>query len=207
MLVRIQLDIAKEVQQSRHIHAQQFMDILSSYLHIQSLLAQAAATAFAADSPAGVAVEHILILYLVSVRLDPLEELVKADHGLFLCLGLAAFPDQVLDLLAQIAVWLENRYVIFYRILYELILEPSHLVSPPACYGSVIDGFALVRHDKIFAYAYDLSQAATDRACSQRTVEAEKIFVRPGELHPVGLEPVDELLHHRFLARHLLSYI
>ena len=69
-----------------------------------------------------------------------------------------------------------------------MVLEPAHFVSTPAGDGSVVDSFGLVRHDEVFAYADYFAQTATDRAGSQRAVEAEHIFIRHLEGNTVKLE-------------------
>ena len=62
-----QLDITEEIKHRRHVHAQQFMDILSSDLDIERLLTEPASAAFAADGLAGISVKHVLVLDLVPV--------------------------------------------------------------------------------------------------------------------------------------------
>ena len=99
----------KEFKQLRHVHAQEFMYGLSSHLHIKSLLAQTASSAFAADRLAGITAQHVLILYLVSVSLNPPEEFVQTDDRVFFRFRSISLPYEVLDLLAEIAVWFKNR--------------------------------------------------------------------------------------------------
>ena len=118
-----------------------------------------------------------------------------------------ALPYKVLHFLAEVAVWFEDRYAISCGIPDELILEPAHLVSSPASYGTVIYGLALVRNDKVLAYTYYLAKTAAYRACSKRAVEAEKVFIRLGKLNSIRLEAVYELPDHRTTFIKFLSDI
>ena len=183
------------------------MDILSSDLDIQRLLAKPAAAALAADSLAGISVKHVLVLNLVSVRFHPTEELVKAYDRILLGFTRATLPDLVPDLLAEVAVRLEYGNLVLYGIAYYQVLEPAHLFAPPACDRSIINGLALVRNHQILAYTDDLSQTAAHRTGSERAVKAEEVLVRLGELHPVSLKPVDELLCLRLPVLELLAHI
>ena len=88
-----------------------------------------------------------------------------------------SLPYEILDLLAEIAVWLEDRNAISDGIPHKMILEPTHLLASPACYGSIVYRLALVRDHQVFADAYYLAQATAYRTGSQRAVETEKIFV------------------------------
>ena len=102
-------------------------------------------------------------------------------------------PDYVLLRLSKLAVRLEDGNPLLFGIEDKLILEPAHLLPSPARYGSVVDALCLVRHHKVLAYADYLSKPPAHRACPQRTVETEKVFVRPPERDSVqfksGAEP------------------
>ena len=106
---------------------------------------------------------------------------------------MSAFPYQRLLLIRQIVPRLENRYAILLRIPDKLVLEPAHLLPSPAGDGTVVDALALVRNHEILADANYLSETSAHRACPEGTVEAEHIFVRLSESHPVRFEPVDKL--------------
>ena len=73
-----------------------------------------------------------------------------------------------------------------------MVLEPSHLVAPPAGYGPVVDALGLVGDHEVLAYADDLAEASAGGTGPQRAVEAEHILVRTAEGHPVELEAVHE---------------
>ena len=207
MLLLGQFHVTEKIKHRRHVHAQQFMDILSPDLDIQRLLTEPAAAAFVADGLAGISVQHVLVLNLVSVRFHPTEELVKAYDRILLGFTRATLPDLVPYLLAEVAVRLEYGNLVLYGIAYYQVLEPAHLFAPPARDRSIINGLALVRNHQILTYADDLSQTAAHRTGSERTVEAEQILVRFGELHSISLEPVDELPGLRFSVLELLAHI
>ena len=129
---------------------------------------------------------------LVLVRLDPFEELIQTDDGFLFSIGLETVPYQIPFIFRKVAVRLEHAKVMFVGIFHHLILEPAHLLPSPACYGPIVNAFALVRHDQFLADTDDLPQAATVRTGSERTVETEHILVRFLKSHPVSLEPAHE---------------
>ena len=80
------------------------MYVLTSHLDIQSLLAESAAATLVTNGLAGISVQHILVLNLIPVGLNPTEELIKAYDGLFLRISRTTFPNQFLDFLAQVTI-------------------------------------------------------------------------------------------------------
>ena len=177
------------------------MYCLSSYLHIQGFLPQTASSAFAAYSPARITAEHIFILNLISVRLHPFEELVQTNDRIFFSLGRSSFPDNILDFLTEIAVRFEYRDAVSGRVAYQLILEPSHLVTSPAGNRSVVNSLAFVRNHQVLTDTYYLAETSTDRTSAQRAVETEKIFIRLGEFDTVSFKTIDEFLqYHRSIV-------
>ena len=183
------------------------MNGLASHLDIKGLLPQAASSAFLTNCPSRITAEHIFILYLITVGLHPPEEFIQSNYRIFFRLCRTTLPDLVFHFLAQVAVRLEDRYLVAGRVPHDQILEPSHLVTSPACDSSVIYGLALVRNHKILAYTYDLAKTSAYRACSQRTVEAEKIFIRLCELDTISFEPVDKGFDRRSALKIFLSHI
>ena len=166
------------------------MDVLAAYADVQGLLPETAAAAGVAGSAAGIPAEHVFVLDLVAVRIDPLEEFIDADDGAFVRRALAAGgPEGVFLLFRQLAVRDEHGDVVLLRVLDHQVLEPAHLVAPPAGDGAVVDGLGLVRNDEILADADDLPQTAALGARPQRAVETEQILVRHAECHPVPLKP------------------
>ena len=133
-------------------------------------------------------------MHLISIGLDPTEELVETDDGILFRVSRTSLPYLVTNLLTEVAVWLEDRDLILEGIIDYQVLEPAHLLTSPACDRSVVDALALVWHHEIFTDAYDLAQSATHRTRSQRTVETEQIFIRSRKLHAVRLKTVYKLL-------------
>ena len=148
---------------------------------------------------ARISAEQIAVLYLVAVLAHPFEELLEPDNAMFFILGRATLPYLGSYFIAEIAPWFEDRYAVTFRIGYELIFEPAHFLTAPAYDGSVVYGFALVRHYQILAYALDTPKSATYGAGAQRAVEAEEIFVRLAEYDTVCLEALRELAHDAIL--------
>ena len=173
------------------------MNVLAPYLYIKGLPAESASATLIADCPAGIAAEHIFILNFIAVGFHPLEEFVESDYGFLLSGRRHSLPDYIFDLSAEVAVRLKDRNSILGGIAYQLVIEPAHLLSPPAGNGTVIYGLALVRNYKVFADTDDLSESATHRTGSKRAVETEQVLIRLGELHSVRLKAVYELTHHR----------
>ena len=200
VLVVCQFQVREEVKQIIHVHVKQFRDCLPADLHIQCLRSQSRAVAGVTCGPAGEPAEHVLVLDLVPVGLNPLEELVDSDEGTVIPLNTVCVPDDVLDLLRQIAVRLKNRNPITRRHLDQMIPEPAHRLAFPTGYGSIVNAFSLVRNHKILADPDDLAEPSADRACSQRAVEREKIFIRLPEGHSVQFEAVGIFLHGIVLA-------
>ena len=203
----IQLKMFKEIKKLIHVHAEKFMYIFATDLHIQGVLSQTTSSALAADGLTGITAEHIFVLDLISVCLNPSEKLVQANYGLLFSLGGITLPDKILDVLTKVAVRLEYRNIILHGITDKLILEPSHLISSPARNRAIIYCLALVRNHQVLADAYYLPQTSADRACSKRTVEAEKIFIGLAEDYSVCLETVYERLHDSIVTSLFRSYV
>ena len=55
------------------------MDVLPSHLHIKGFLTQTASPTLLTDRLAGLAAEHVFVLDLIAVCLDPLDELIESD--------------------------------------------------------------------------------------------------------------------------------
>ena len=148
-----------------------------------------------AGGPAGVAAEHVFVLDLVAVLIDPLEELVDAHDGALVHHAVApGGPEGLFLRFRELAVRGEDGDVVLLRVLDHEVLEPAHLVAAPAGHGPVIDGLGLVRDDEVLADADDLPQAAALGARPQRAVEAEQVLVRLAERHPVELKAGAERL-------------
>ena len=136
--------------------------------------------------PAGVAAEHVFVLDLVAVLIDPLEELVDAHDGALVHHAIApGGPEGLFLRFRELAVRGEDGDVVLLRVLDHEVLEPAHLVAAPAGHGAVVDGLGFVRDDEVLADADDLPQAAALGARPQRAVEAEQVLVRLAERHPV----------------------
>ena len=194
VLVRGQFEAADEGEELVDIHLHPLVDGLAADLDIEGLGAKARSAAAVADRPAAVAAEHVFILDLVAVALDPVEEFVDADQGAVVALDAVRVPDEVALVLRDLAPGLENGDAVFRRHFDEMVLEPAHLLAAPAGDRPVVDALGLVRDDKVLADADDLAQAAADRAGAERAVEAEKILVRLAEADPVLLHPFGEFL-------------
>ena len=205
--MHIKIHILKERQKLFNVHAQEFMDSLAANLHKESLPPETASTTLTADSLAGITAEHIFVLNLIPVGFNPPEELIEADDWLFLGLSRISFPYQILDALTQVAVRLKYRNAIPDGVLDNLVLEPAHLVSSPACNSPVIYCLALVWNHQILAYTDDLSKSTADRACSERTIETEKIFIRFAEHNSIRLKTVYELLQDNIFSCFFRPYI
>ena len=119
----------------------------------------------------GKTAEHVFVLDFVAVGLDPGEELIDAYDRVLVPVDAVPVPDSVLYFLREVAVWFEDRNIVPFSHLDEVILEPAHLVSPPACDRAVVNALALVRHDQVLADSDYLSQSATHRAGPEGTVE------------------------------------
>ena len=143
---------------------------------------------------AGIPAQHIFILYLVAVGFHPFKEFIDSNDGVFFPFHLSALPYYVLNLRRQIAVWFKYGYSVFLGVPDKLVLEPPHFFTPPARYGSVINGQTFVRDDQIFTDSDDLPKSAAYRTGAQGAVETEQIFVRFGKFHSICLKTVDELL-------------
>ena len=188
VLIVGQPQVREEAQKLVHVHVEKLSDVPAAYLHVKRLRPESRTVTCVTRSPAREAAEHVLVLNLVAVGLNPLEELVDADDRIVVTLNTMSVPDDVLYLLREIAVWLEDRDAVTRGHLYHVIPEPAHGLAPPAGDGSVIDAFRLVRDDQILTHTDDLSETAADRTRSQRAVEREKIFIRLAECHAVQFE-------------------
>src|SRR5574344_957526 len=73
-----------------------------------------------------------------------------------------------------------------------MVLEPAHLLSPPAGNRAVINTLGLVRDHQILADADYLSEAAACRAGAERRIKAEQILIRLSEGNAVKLETAAE---------------
>ena len=206
MFVFRQVNVLQEIEKFPYIHAEHLMYCPATDFNVKSLLPQTASATGIADCLSRVTTEHVFILHLVPVRLNPAEKLIKADDRILFRLSRTAFPKFVPHLLAEIAVRLKDRDAIPNRVLDHLILEPAHLVSPPASNGTFVYGLALVRHHQILADSDYLSKTSADRTCSKRTVEAEHILIRTGEFHTVRFEAIDESPGLDITVRKLFSY-
>ena len=187
--------VPEELQQAVHVHVEQLRDVLAPDLDVQRLRTQPRAMAGMAGSTAGEAAEHVLVLYLVAVVFHPFEEFVDPDQGILVSFLAAGVPDQVLYFLREIAVRREHGDAVAAGHLDEMLVEPSHLLSPPAGDGPVVEAFRLVRHHQVLADSYDLSEASADRTGPKRAVEREEVLIRLAESHAVQFEAVRILLH------------
>ena len=101
----------------------------------------------------------------------------------------------MLLLLGKLAVRLKDGDAEAVCILYQLVLEPAHLVPSPAGDGAVVYALGFVRNHQVLAYPHNLSQAAANGAGTQRAVETEQILVRLPEGDSVKLKPGTEVPH------------
>ena len=190
-----QVDVAEEGQGFLRRHGEYLPYVLGRDLNVESLLAQAGTVALGAVGTPAEAVLHKLVLYLVSLGVDPFEEFVDAHYAFFISLYAMPVPDNVLFLFGQVAVGFEGPYAVAGCDVDEMLGEPSHLVSPPAGDGSVVDAAGLVGDHQVFADADYLSEAAADGAGAQRGVEAEEVVVWFAEGDSVEFEAGAEVLH------------
>ena len=79
-----------------------------------------------------------------------------------------------------------------------MVLEPAHLLPSPACNGTVVNALGLVRNHEVLADPDNLSESAANRACAERAVEAEQVFVALAECDPVKLQPLGKMLQTAF---------
>ena len=168
------------------------MYVQSSDLDIKRVLAQPAAMAVGTGRPARETAEHVLVLYLISLRLDPAEELIYADKGILLPLGGNSLPYLALDLVGELAVWLEHRDAVTLRYGDKMVLEPAYLLTSPARDGAVVNALGLVRDHEVLADADYLAKAPAGRTRAQRAVEAEHVLIGTPEGDPVEFETVHE---------------
>ena len=173
------------------------MNVPASHLDIQGILPQTAAPAFPADCLAGIAAEHVFVLYLVLVCLDPSEKLVQPYQRILFPVGSPSLPDQPALLSGKVMPRFKYRNPVPFGISYQLIPEPSHLLPSPAGDRPIVYALALVRYDKFLADTDYLSQSAAYGTGPERAVETEHIFIRLPECNPIRLEPVHELFHAR----------
>ena len=171
------------------------MDGLAADADVERLLPEPAAAAFVADRAAAEAAEHVFVLDLVAVGLDPLEEIVDAVERLFFRVGRDAFPDLVPDFLGEFAPGFEDGDAVAPGDFDEVVLEPAHLVAAPGRDRPVVDALGLVGDDQVLADADDLAQAAADGTGPERGIEAEEVFVGLAEGDAVQLEAVAEGAH------------
>ena len=200
VLVVCQLQVREEVKKLIHVHVKQFRDRLPSDFHVQCLRTESRAVTSMTGGPSRESAQHVLVLDLVPVGLNPLEELVDSDEGTVIPLNTVCVPDDVLDLLRQIAVRLKNRNPVTRRHLDQMIPEPAHRLAFPTGYGSIVNAFGLVRNHKVLADPDDLSEASADRARPKRAVEREEIFIRLAERHSVQFKAVGIFLRGIVLA-------
>ena len=204
-LVITQLKFTEESQKFTDGHRKQLMYVLPANFHIQGILAQTASPAFLAAGLPGKPAQHILVLDLVLVGLDPPEEFIQTDQTRSLIPRVTAFPYQVPHFLRKLTVRGEYGNMVTFRHRNQVVLEPAHLLAPPAGYGAVIYALAFVGNDQVLAYADDLSQSAAYGAGPERAVETEHILVRLAETDSVRLEGTAEVPF-LFPVRELLAY-
>ena len=113
--------------------------------------------AFRTGSTAAETVLHELVLDLVPLCVHPLEELVDSDNAIFIPFYAVAVPDNIFFFFREIAIGLERADAVARSDMYKMLGEPAHLVTAPACYGSVINTAGLIGYYKIFADAYDFA--------------------------------------------------
>ena len=97
----------------------------------------------------------------------------------------AGLPQDAFLLLSELAIGLKDGKLILLRIFDNQILEPAHLLSPPAGDGAVINALGLVRYHQVLADANNLPQTAANGTGPQRTVEGEQVFIRLPEYNTV----------------------
>ena len=78
-------------------------------------------------------------------------------------------------------------------VLHELLLPFAHRLAPPAGYGVLVNGLALVGDHQVLVDADHLAVTLAPGAGPQRVVEAEEVFRGAFELDAVGLEARREL--------------
>ena len=200
-----QAQILEEADEAVDIHGQQFSDALPADLHVQGFLAEPGPVTGVAGCAAGEPREHVFVLDLVPVGLDPAEEFIDADKGVRVSFHAVSVPDEVPHFLREPGIGFEDRNPIVRSGLHKLVPEPSHLLSPPAGDRPVVDALGLVRHDKVLAYTDDLAKPAADRAGAERAVERKEVLVRLAEGYPVEFEAVRIFLCHTFLPEDHLA--
>ena len=110
-----QLKITEESQKFTDGHRKQLMYVLPANFYIQGILAQTASPALLAAGLPGKPAQHILVLDLVLVGLDPPEEFIQTDQTRSLIPRVTAFPYQVPHFLRKLTVRGEYGNMVTFR--------------------------------------------------------------------------------------------
>ena len=190
-VVVVKLERIEKCREVADGHRHQFVDVLAAHLHVEGLGPEARAAAGVAGGLARVAAEHIFVLDLVALALDPFEERVDAGEP-----GVA-LPEHALLFGRELDVGLVDREVEFGGVHDELFVELFHHLAAPAGHGALVDAQGGVGDHERLVDADGLAVTAAHRAGAQRTVVAEQVFGGLFEADAVGFEQVREIARAR----------
>ena len=156
LLVGQKLQRVEEGNQVLDAHGHELVDVAPADTHVQGLPAQPAAFTLAAYGLAGVAADHVFVLYLVPLGFQLFEEGIDAGDVL------VAVPKLAFLLGREVFVGGMHREAEFVRIGQYLLLEIFHHLALPAGHGVLIDRKRLIGDDQRLVDADDLAEAAAD---------------------------------------------
>ncbi len=186
-VVVIEFEPVEKDRQLADRHRHQFVDVLPADLDVERFGPQARSSAGMAGGLARIAAEHVFVLDLVALALDPFEE--RRDAGEVF----VAFPEHFLLFGRKLDIRLVDGEVELVGVHHQLFVELLHHLAPPAGNGALIDAQGRVGDDEAFVDADGFAVAPADRTGAERAVVTEQMFGRLFEAHAVGFEQIREV--------------
>ena len=171
-LVRLQNKLLKESIQRGYAHIHKLRNCLPPYLHISCLLPQPASLTLTAHCLAGIAGQHILVLYLVAHALHHLKERCNSGKQA------VALPKELLLFFCKLSIRFMYRKIKLMGTHYELLEELAHSVTPPAGNCPLINGKGCIWDHQVLVYSYHAAVTSTYRTRTYRVIVAEHKFCR-----------------------------